>query len=158
MIANKALVILLHGFNKGPNDMMPLSSSIKNCGYEVITPRLPTLFGSLEDCVSSLEIQLSDIIADCSSFFILAHSMGGLIAERYLLKNPTDKLIGRVYICSPFSGTRLAKLGYRLPLFAKMIKPIKSLATGIPLTTAINEARIGTISGKNATCFSENCL
>ncbi|MCW6035898.1 alpha/beta hydrolase [Spirulina subsalsa FACHB-351] len=110
------IVILLHGFNKGPDDMMPLASRFKELGYESIVPRLPTLFGSLEDCVSSLEIQLFDVISDCRSFFIVAHSMGGLIAESYLLKNPSEKLSGKVYICSPFGGTRLAKIGFRLPI------------------------------------------
>lgn len=146
-MATETAVVLLHGFNKGPKDMVSLSSAIRGRGYDVFTPHLPTLFGSLEDCVASLKIQLSSVSRNCDSVNIVAHSMGGLIAEQYLRFNPLGILGRRVYISSPFNGTRLAKIGCKIPFLGDVIQPLKSLAQGIEQPGTTGENEIGIIIG-----------
>lgn len=127
--------------------MLSISSAMEGCGYEVVTPHLPTLFGSLDDCVDSLKIQISSLSNDYDLVHIIAHSMGGLIAEKYLLHNPLRNLGRKVYICSPFNGTRLAEIGCKMPILGSLIRPMKSLAQGIVQFPTTAKVKTGIIIG-----------
>ena len=72
------------------------------------------------------------------AIYIIGHSRGGLIARRFLLEKSGGDIEGLVTICSPHSGTGMAKFSrYLKPagVLVEKIIPRKSKAT---LTKALN--------------------
>ncbi len=52
--------------------------------------------------------------------YLIGHSRGGLIARRFLLEEPANDIEGLITICSPHSGTGMAK-------FSRYLKPVGAL-------------------------------
>lgn len=155
---SKELVVLLHGFNKGPDDMNPLSCAIKNCGYSVFSPKLPALFKTIKDCASSLNLQIYDMISKFDCVHFVAHSMGGLIAEKYLFDNKNIKLGNRVYIATPFKGTGLARIGIKNPIIRSLLPPLEDLTKGECYLQSGQRGKMGIISGSKCNLRLGNLL
>ena len=127
-----ARVVLLHGFNKDETDMEFMGSVLAAHGFEVFAPRMPTTFSGLDSSVAVLTEFIREHLGD-KRFSIVAHSMGGLIARRYIhthtqTHNNVDKC---VFIGTPHAGTRLADIAVRLPLYPEIYKGITDLTSDI---------------------------
>lgn len=80
---NKALVVLVHGFNKDERDMGFLAQGLAR-QYSILCPRLPTRFGSLQQAVATLRQALDEQNwQQYPRVHFVAHSMGGLIARQF---------------------------------------------------------------------------
>lgn len=155
---SKEFVVLLHGFNKGPDDMNPLFCAIKKCGFSVFSPKLPALFGTIEACALSLNLQIYDMIGKFDCVHFVAHSMGGLIAEKYLFDNKDINLGNRVYIATPFKGAGLASIGIKNPIIRLLLPPLEDLTKGECYPQSGQRGKMGIISGSKCNLILGNLL
>jgi triacylglycerol lipase len=82
---SKEVVILVHGFFKSKSDMNYLEFGLKKEGYFVLNIDLPTTFGSFEDCIQSMHLQVNHIVKAPQKIHFVAHSMGRAIAFNFLV-------------------------------------------------------------------------
>ena len=133
--------------------MKALSNKLKFLGYKTHAVNLPTIFKSLEDCYLAFKEQLDVLcIEKQDTCHFVGHSMGGLIIRYYLSKHKVPNIGKCVFIGTPNKGSRLADIAYKIPLAARLLKPIyalKSDATPIaePLNCPLPE--VGIIAGNN---------
>lgn len=148
------IVILVHGFNSDERDMFPIKERLDRLGYRAVTVNIPLRFSSLDECISSFENQLPQLVPDFNyeKIHFIGHSMGGLVIRSFLAKNEVAKLGRCVLIATPNQGTKLADISDKLlkPL-GQVYKPLQSLRTcSINIGTPINTPKpeIGVIAGK----------
>ncbi|MFC1508635.1 alpha/beta fold hydrolase [Candidatus Omnitrophota bacterium] len=126
----KELIILIHGFFRTPRNMSVLKDFFISRGFRVFTPRLPTTFGSLEECTEEFERQFRKLQGDYSRIHFVGHSMGGLILRQFLSRNKVRNIGRCVLIGTPNKGTNLASMiSWCWPL-RKIVKPIDALQSG----------------------------
>ena len=125
---NNELVVLLHGFNRTNRDMSTLEVFFRSRGYHVITPELPILFQSLEDCTKKFEHYFYTIQGSYDNIHLVGHSFGGLIIRQFLSRNKVPNPGRCVLIATPSKGTELAAIvaSYLKPI-ALVFKPYQSL-------------------------------
>ncbi len=123
----KKVVVLVHGFFKGKQDMRFLEAGLVKAGFETIIVDLPTTFGSLDDCVKSLKFQLRQYSRN-EYFCYVAHSMGGLIVRKYLSSCLEQQKGNVVFIATPHGGSGLAELAKTIPVYSRIFKPIKAFS------------------------------
>ena len=73
---------------------------------------------------------------------IIGHSRGGLIARRYLLEKDGSDIAGFVTICSPHSGTGMAKFTRYLKPVGVFLEKIMPAPSRAGLTKALNRLAI----------------
>lgn len=120
----KEITVLVHGFFTGPKDMSYLEDGLQKAGFKTYAPKLPTTFGTLQDCVDSLKAQMAELDYATTVNFV-AHSMGGLIARNYILQHGNGNIGKCVFIATPHGGTRVASVVHKIPLYPAIFKPIK---------------------------------
>ena len=147
---SKQIVVLIHGFFRTPRNMSVLKDFFKSQGYRVVSPRLPTTFGSLEECTEEFESRFSEIQGDWSRIHFVGHSMGGLILRNFLSRNKV-KNIGRcVLIGTPNKGTNLASMISWCRPVRKIVKPLDAFQPGgLDIPPPLNRPHpdIGAIAG-----------
>ena len=153
---NKILIILIHGFRKGVKDMQFWKSqlaSIENA--DILTPNLPTTFGSFERCMEVLEDFIQPHNPEkYSAIYIAGHSMGGLLAREYLQRKKFSNAKRLVCVGTPHKGSKLADITLLCPLVGKIWKPLLSLKSSARLkltTPEIPNLEIGAIVSINNT-------
>jgi pimeloyl-ACP methyl ester carboxylesterase len=106
-------VVFIHGFGGRASEFLQLDKYLKTKGYNTRSYSYKEKNGSKS--ITELATELDTFLADIPGRVdIVAHSMGGIIAEQYILKHP-DKVRKLVTVCTPYNGTLLAHL---LPLLA----------------------------------------
>jgi hypothetical protein len=143
---------LVHGFNKDESDMFPLKRHLNGFGYRAVTVNLPLTFCSLNDCISSFEDQLKQLVNNYEKIHFIGHSMGGLVIRSFLARHKVAKLGRCVLISTPNKGTKLADIieEHCKPL-GQIYKPLQSLKTcsiNIGKPENIPKPEIGVIAGK----------
>ncbi|MFP4397592.1 MAG: esterase/lipase family protein [Desulfonatronovibrio sp.] len=123
------IVVLVHGFFKGPRDMNYLARGLKDAGFETFSPDLPTTLGSLEDCVDSLRIQVSGL-EGAGVIHYVAHSMGGLIIRAYLAGSGARNVSRCVFISTPHGGSGLAAIAEKIPFYSSVFQPVQAILPG----------------------------
>lgn len=142
------LVVLVHGYFKNKSDMRYLENGLKNYGYRVISATLPTTFGSMDDCLNSLRLQISDMTKNYNRVHFVSHSMGGLIVHEYLKTSNLSNIGNCVSIATPTKGAKLATILDKFPMMGKIFKPLKSLKKGWTKTSGEEESStVGIIAG-----------
>ncbi|HWJ02085.1 MAG TPA: alpha/beta fold hydrolase [Verrucomicrobiae bacterium] len=134
-MSNIETIVLVHGYNKNESDMFTLKANLTSMGYNCLTVKLPTKFGTLEDCTNALQIQLQKFMGMSSSqrIHLVGHSMGGLIIRNFLAQNNLPTLGRCVFIASPNKGSRLADIAYEIfPGILKVYKPLNALRSNSP--------------------------
>lgn len=126
---SREIVVLVHGFFKGPKDMNYLARGLGDAGFETFSPDLPATFGSLEDCAHSLRIQLARL-EGIDTIHYVAHSMGGLITRAYLAGSGVRNASRCVFISTPHSGSGLAAVAEKIPLYSFVFKPVQAILPG----------------------------
>jgi len=146
---SRELTVLVHGFNKNRNDMKYLADGLNSLGFKTVSVNLPTTFGTLEQSVNSLYLQMKDLAREAETINYVAHSMGGLIVRKYIAL-PHQYNIGKcIFISTPHLGSRLAQIANHIPLYSMVFQPIKNLVPGSKYEKFGNEKKfkIGIISG-----------
>lgn len=143
------LIVLVHGFNKNRDDMRFLHRRLSSLGFNVISVDLPTTFGTIDDAVNSLHLQVSHQISNARPVSFVAHSMGGLIVRRFTEKYHQMDLDNMVFIATPHRGSKLADIANAIPGYSFLFKPIKSLLSESRYSTfpSARSFKIGIIAG-----------
>lgn len=120
------IVLLIHGLNSRPEDMLELSGDIVQAGFDCATFRYPN-DQPLADSAHLLTRELTELkqVGRGRRVSIVAHSMGGLVS-RYVLESPkldpgnVHKLI---MIGTPNHGSSLARYGHSLDVWEYAFSP-----------------------------------
>lgn len=152
-----ALIVLVHEFNKGRDDMCFLQEQLSSLGFEVLSVDLPTTFGTIEDSVNSLYLQVWNKVSNGRPVSFVAHSMGGLIVRRFLDKFRQINFKNLVFIATPHGGSKLADIANKIPGYSCVFKPIKELISEVkyPTFPIARRFNVGIIAGEKIGEFSE---
>lgn len=149
------LVVLVHGYFRTDADMLTMKNHLERIGYKCHVVKLPTTFGSLEECTQVLEKEIAHLPTHDTSLSLVGHSMGGLVIRRYLSQNKVANLGRCVLIATPNAGTKLANIMLKM-LAILPINPLKSLhslkinCNEIPPPLNEPYPEIGVITGNNS--------
>ena len=153
------LIVLVHGYFKNASDMAWLQSGLEKHGYTVKSTNLPTTFGSLQECVDSLKLQIQSLIKTFKIVHFVGHSFGGLIIQEYLMQNILTNLGNCVYIATPSKGTRMADILVKLPFVKSIFKPIQFLRTKESTKNQISlKRKLGVIAGSKNNLIFGKCF
>lgn len=154
-MAEPLRVILLHGYARTHRDMASLAAAVERAGHRALSVRLPTTFGSLDDCLRALGEQTRDALADRAGrdggHALVGHSFGGLIARHWIARGaPAPR--GLLTIATPHHGSELADLALRWRVLGRILPPLECLRRGprAPCFDAPRPFRIGAIAGDSA--------
>lgn len=106
-------VMLLPGIYEHWSFMRPLGDAISAAGHRVrVVHGMGTNRRGIAETARRLGRALAKVPAPPAGRVVVAHSKGGLVAKHLLVTGDegTRGLIGVVAICTPFAGSRMAKL------------------------------------------------
>ena len=135
----KEYVVLLHGLARTRRSMRTLETAVLGVGYGVANQSYASTSYPIEQLASRA---INSALAHCpdnARIHFVTHSMGGLLASRYLAKyrGPfSDHLLGRVVMLAPpHGGSEIADLLHGYGLYRWFYGP-----AGQELITAAREA------------------
>lgn len=128
--AREGIVILVHGYFRTGRNMHPLRDLLAGYGWGTVAVTVPAFFGTLDDCVRTLEREMASIRRDSGPVHFVGHSFGGLVIRAFLARNPGANTGRCVLIGTPNRGAALADLGSRLfPGIGRILRPLTALVT-----------------------------
>jgi pimeloyl-ACP methyl ester carboxylesterase len=131
-------VVLLHGIAKTGSSMGSVEALLKKEGYETLNITYPSQKKNIDDIAAYLrEKHLNDVFWEkADKVHIVTHSMGGLVARRYLdtyKKDIPEGKMGRVVMLAPPNGgSEVADTIHNLSLYKWFYGP-----AGEELTSAV---------------------
>jgi len=109
-ILEKDVIVLIHGFNGSLFNFEPMVSYLKD-NFRILSLDLPAhgLTGAIKSNFYSyegFEKLITDIlkVKSIEKFYLVGHSMGGVISWKYALNN-LERISGLIIIGSPFIGS-----------------------------------------------------
>lgn len=133
----KDTVIILHGIAKDSGSMSPVEAILRADGYKTLSITYPSTEMNLDGIAQHLRTtSLTPAFwAETRKVHIVTHSMGGLVARRYLDRYkqaiPADKMGRVIMLAPPNGGSEVADLIHTLPPYRWYYGP-----AGDELTTA----------------------
>ena len=132
-VAQGDVVVYLHG-------ILAEGVALEHLGDAVdVEPSIPSLFMSysrlnwtLDGLVDALDSFLEDHTGDGTRIYLVGHSLGGLIARRYVQTREDERISGIICMATPHQGTALSyfSLGWLRTLFLPGGKTVQELAAG----------------------------
>jgi pimeloyl-ACP methyl ester carboxylesterase len=121
-----------------------LWNCLKSCGFSLASWTQSQPLGPIQIAIEELRTALDAVRNKWpgKTIYLLGHSRGGLIARRFLLYENAGDIEGLITICSPHSGTGMAKFSRFLKpagLLLEKIMPTKSKAA---LTKALSRLAV----------------
>ena len=121
-----------------------LWNCLKSCGFSLASWTQSQPLGPIQIAIEELRTALDAVRNKWpgKTIYLLGHSRGGLIARRFLLYENAGDIEGLITICSPHSGTAMAKFSRFLKpagLLLEKIMPTKSKAA---LTKALSRLAV----------------
>jgi pimeloyl-ACP methyl ester carboxylesterase len=112
-VRGRTPVVLVHGYFSNRGYWAPMVRWLEARGVErIYVPTYRAVFSSIEQCVEELHAEIERIAAGGAHRVVLVcHSMGGLIARRYIQEHGEKRVARLVTIASPHHGTVLSRLG-----------------------------------------------
>jgi pimeloyl-ACP methyl ester carboxylesterase len=106
-------VVLVHGYLSNRGYFRPMARWLESRGVApIFAPNYRSIFSTIEDGAGELHAAIEHA---CSSgaprVVLVCHSMGGLLARRYLQEHGEARVARLVTIASPHHGTVLSRLG-----------------------------------------------
>ena len=101
------LVICLHGLWRSKWAMEPLAKQCVNSGFSCINLPYPSFRYTLEQMVEKLDSLIQEEAPNHSEIHLLTHSLGGVIARRYLDISPHSKCSKVLMIAPPLAGSMI---------------------------------------------------
>ena len=147
------MVILIHGFCRGEEDMQFWKKSLSAEYSNIITPGLPTTYSSFEKCLEVLSQKIAAAEPEkYKQLYLAGHSMGGLLARAYLQKFQPANAAKLVCVGTPHRGSKLADIALRFPGAGRIWQPLNALKTSARktiVTPDIPGLKIGVVIGLN---------
>ena len=118
-------ILLVHGVGIKDFKFLKAFGNIENYlkeeGYIVYTSTQDS-FGSIENNAKQLKEQINEILSkeNVDKINLIAHSKGGL-DSKYMIENldMQDKIASLTTLCTPFKGSIIASMLFKLPSFLK---------------------------------------
>ena len=131
-------------FGRVDPNIRGLWSCLKSCGFSLASWTQSQPLGPIQIAIEELRTALAAVRNKWpdKTIYLLGLSRGGLIARRFLLYENAGDIEGLITICSPHSGTGMAKFSYFLKpagLLLEKIMPNKSKAA---LTKALSRLAV----------------
>lgn len=117
-------VVLLHGWCCNAGVWRPLRAAWRRLGGSApVVVTVEPVLGDIDRMVDSLSRQMAPWLERRRPLLLVAHSLGGLVARRWLQREPAAAraVTGLVTVGTPHAGTRLAHLGPGLA--ARQMRP-----------------------------------
>ena len=125
-------VILLHGIGRTRLSMRPLERALIAAGYRTENLTYPSRRLSIDAIADWLHPRLAELWRHSTRIHMVTHSMGGLVAARYLDVHGDRERTGRVVMLAPpLMGSEVAHALHRLPRYRWLFGP-----AGQQLTTS----------------------
>lgn len=99
------LVICLHGLWRSMWAMEPLAQQCVRSGFSCINLPYPSFRNTLEQMVERLDLLIQKEAPNYREIHLLTHSLGGVIARRYLDACPHEKCSKVLMIAPPLHGS-----------------------------------------------------
>ena len=107
-----ARLVLVHGWCCNAAVWRPVLRAWRLAGGAapaVVT--LAPVLGDIDDMARHLDRCVAAQCADSRPLLLVAHSLGGLVARRWLQQYASGRVVGLVTVGTPHAGTRLARYG-----------------------------------------------
>ncbi len=128
ILTNALTVVTIHGFAAHWTAFAPCSLYLRSRGYSTEHWGYSTFTQSIEEAAAKFSEQLTKVDARGERFFIVAHSMGGIVMRVALQRTAYKNLAGQVLIAPPIRGTPVTRL---VPgLVRRWIPALKDLSDG----------------------------
>ena len=101
------LVICMHGLWRSKWAMEPLAKQCLSSGFSCINLPYPSFRNTLEQMVERLELLIQKEAVNHSKVHLLTHSLGGVIARRYLDTSAHEKCSRVLMIAPPLQGSMI---------------------------------------------------
>jgi len=125
-------VILLHGIGRTRLSMRPLERALIAAGYRTENLTYPSRRLAIDAIADWLHPRLAELWRHSTRVHMVTHSMGGLVAARYLATHGDREKTGRVVMLAPANqGSEVADALHRLPPYRWLFGP-----AGQQLTTS----------------------
>lgn len=146
-MATRQMVLLLHGLWMGPWAMNWLAGELSESGFETRALALHSTSDSPESHVASVAQAVSD--SDADRIHLLGHSLGGVIALRFL-EQAKDKRLGRVLLLgAPVLGCQAALQLEQQP-WGGVLGSSRELWLGPFARSVPGDFEVGAIAGDHA--------
>jgi pimeloyl-ACP methyl ester carboxylesterase len=107
MAAQREAVLLLHGLWLNRLAMFLLGRSLERDGYAPVSLTYRSMRGSLDEHLAAVERRIASIPAD--TVHLVGHSLGGVVALRYLQRAPNARIGRTVLLGAPVAGVQAAQ-------------------------------------------------
>lgn len=106
-------VVLVHGYLSNRGYFRPMARWLESRGVApIFVPNYRSIFSTVERGAAELHAAIEHACgAGAPNVVLVCHSMGGLLARRYLQEHGEGRIARLVTIASPHHGTVLSKLG-----------------------------------------------
>jgi len=106
-------VVLVHGYLSNRGYFAPMVRWLEARGVaRIIVPNYRSVFSDIESSANELHAAIERLAAGgVQQVVLVCHSMGGLLARRYLQEHGEARVARLVTIASPHHGTVLSRLG-----------------------------------------------
>ncbi len=112
--SDRVPVVLLHGYLSNRGYFRPMVRWLEARGVApIFVPNYRAVYSGIESGVAELHAEVERIVAGTGQarVVLVCHSMGGLVARRYLQDHGEARIARLVTIASPHHGTVLSRLG-----------------------------------------------
>ncbi|HRL76689.1 MAG TPA: alpha/beta fold hydrolase [Candidatus Accumulibacter phosphatis] len=106
-------VLLVHGYGCSRGAWWWLRRRLEAAGWTVATISLEPVYASIDDYVEPLARRIDAVLAQTGAdrLLLVGHSMGGLVARRYLQRCGSARVARLVTLGTPHQGSQLAHIG-----------------------------------------------
>jgi len=121
-----------------------LWNCLKSSGFSLASWTQSQPLGPIQVAIDELETVLAAVRNKWpgKTIYLIGHSRGGLIARRFLLHEHAGDIEGLITICSPHSGTGMAKFSRFLKPAGVLLEKIMPNKSRAALTKALNRLAV----------------
>lgn len=131
-IADKDLVVILHGIGMTPLRMAFVAACLKRAGYRILNLKYPSLRQDIEGCADFVAGKIAALTPPPQGkIHIVSHSMGCLVALHLMTRTAAPDIARAVFIAPPYRGSEVADFLQRFSVYKYLFGP-----AGAQLTTA----------------------
>lgn len=126
-------IILLHGLGRSAHAMYFISRDLKKYGYRVFSFSYPSRKARVEVLARWLFLRIKKALGE-ESFFVISHSMGGIVLRELNRQNRLRNCQGAVMIAPPNKGSYLIDIFGKSAILRRFLGPAAlQLHTASPL-------------------------
>ena len=140
-------VVLVHGYLSNRGYFAPMVRWLEARGVApIFVPNYRSVFADIERGVAELQVEVERVVAGSGrpQVVLVCHSMGGLIARRYLQDHGEARIARLVTIASPHHGTVLSRIG--IGQHARQMERASAFLTGLARAEAARPPGVPTTS------------